>query len=309
MKLTCSLTVSFLMLIRFYSLPAQAKYDTLVMNEDSVEVRAQAYPLKDRVLLFEKPRHFAFVTQVPRTFGWSAQEIVRKKSLPALGAIAGSTLLLILTDQKITDGVQQFSRYIGVDPERKYKTLVGFNLGSLKVNAYEAPGNLNSALYSMGEGCTSMFLCGGLFVYGKIKNDYRALQTSSQIVQASLAVGITCQLLKRVTGRESPFVATASNGVWRPFTSLADYQKHVPRHDAFPSGHLATMMATLVVLADNYPEKRWIKPVGYSLMALTGLAMINNGVHWAGDYPLALGIGYIFGKMSVKMNRMVRPRK
>ena len=79
-------------------------------------------------------------------------------------------------------------------------------------------------------------------------------------------------------------------------------------HDAFPSGHLATVMATVTVLADNYPEKKWIKPVGYSVVGLVGTAMVGNGVHWVGDYPLAIGLGYVFGKVAVKMNRTIQKK-
>jgi len=255
--------------------------------------------------VYTKPRPFAFVTKLPKTMAWSAKESFSKKSIPAWGIITSSTLVLIACDQDITDGVKRFSRYIGLDNENKYKTVVGFNVGSTHFDAYQLPQNLNSVFYSLGEGSTSLLLCGGMSLYGIAYKDNRARQTSSQILQAQLALGITCQILKRVAGRESPAASTAPGGVWRPFTKPSEYQKAVSHHDAFPSGHLATMMATVTVLAGNYPEKRWIIPVGYSVIGVTGLAMINNGVHWAGDYPLALGIGYICGKMAVKMNKLM----
>ena len=109
-----------------------------------------------------------------------------------------------------------------------------------------------------------------------------------------------------MSGRESPFAATQPGGVWHPFPNLKTYQESVSSHDAFPSGHIGTMMATTVVIAANYPEKKWIKPVGYTMMSLVGLAMINNGVHWASDYPLAIGLGYVFGHATVKMNRLMK---
>jgi hypothetical protein len=303
--------ICFSLFLLLQTAAAQNHYDTLVFSGDSSKsVKMMAYPVKDgNVFLFQKPRPFGFVTKLPRTFVNIGKETFQKKSLPAIGIIAVSSLALIAYDQKITNGVQQFADYSGLDNERKYKTVISFNIGSLKVNAYEMPQNLNSVFYSIGEGSTSIFLCGGLFAYGKIKNDYRSLQTSNQILQSQLAVGIICQLLKRVSGRESPFAATQSGGAWNPFTNWSEYQKTVSHYDAFPSGHLATMMATLVVIADNYPEKKWIKPVGYALMGLSSFAMINNGVHWAGDYPLALGIGYICGKVAVNMNRMVFNRR
>ena len=62
-------------------------------------------------------------------------------------------------------------------------------------------------------------------------------------------------------------------------------------------------MATVTVIADNYPEYKYIRPLGYSLMALLGYSMINNGVHWASDYPLGLAIGYGFAKVITNRNK------
>ena len=126
------------------------------------------------------------------------------------------------------------------------------------------------------------------------------------MAQAFVVMGLSTQLLKRVFGRESPFRATQSGGKWKPFTNWGTYQKNVSHYDAFPSGHMATLMASVVVLSENYPERRWIKPIGYSIMSLVGLAMMNNGVHWASDYPMAIGLGYVVGKVTVKMNRWVK---
>ena len=88
-------------------------------------------------------------------------------------------------------------------------------------------------------------------------------------------------------------------GDWHPFPNPGKYQKSVSNYDAFPSGHLATAMATITILAGNYPDNKYIKPVGYSLMGLLGYAMLNNGVHWISDYPLAIAIGYTCGKIAV----------
>lgn len=302
-----TLLILFLALLSWVSVSAQARYDTLVHNGDSTKTtKMMAYPQRDgTLLLYRKPKPFSFITKLPRTFGDIAKESFTKKSLKTWGIITGSTLLLVAFDQNISDGVQQFSQDIHVSSDTPYKTLIGFKLGSKEVPVYQLPQNLNTAFYSVGEGFTSIAISGGFFVYGKIKRDYRALQTASQILQVQLAVGLLTQAIKRMTGRESPFVATASGGVWKPFPGFSEYTKNTPHYDAFPSGHMATMMATVTVLADNYPSKKWIRPFGYSLMGLVGLAMINNGVHWASDYPLALGIGYVTGKVAVKMNRIV----
>ena len=64
-------------------------------------------------------------------------------------------------------------------------------------------------------------------------------------------------------------------------------------------------MSTVTILALNYPEKRYIKPVGYSLIGLVGLEMINNNVHWASDYPMAIALGYLCAKQVVKRSRKI----
>jgi hypothetical protein len=71
----------------------------------------------------------------------------------------------------------------------------------------------------------------------------------------------------------------------------------VPAYDAFPSGHMTTSLAAFIVIAENYPELRWIKPVSYSLEVLLGISMVNTGIHWYSDYPLAIFLGYSFGEL------------
>jgi hypothetical protein len=39
------------------------------------------------------------------------------------------------------------------------------------------------------------------------------------------------------------------------------------------------------------------------MMALLGFQMMNNDVHWASDYPLAIAIGYGLGKHAVSRGR------
>jgi hypothetical protein len=44
-------------------------------------------------------------------------------------------------------------------------------------------------------------------------------------------------------------------------------------------------MATITVIASNYPEIKWIKPVGYTLMGAMAFEIMSSKVHWASDYP------------------------
>lgn len=316
---TKSLLASILLLLFVavsFNLHAETRKDTIVSVavRDTFKLRkAQVFETEAATMLYFRPKPFQFLKYVPSDIAGLGKAAVAKKNLPMMGAIAASTVAFILVDQKVTDAAQQFGRYINLDPTRTTKTLVNVDLGSFDIDLLEIPQNLNSVFYFFGEGWPSIVIAGGFYSYGLAANDYRALQTTSQLTEMFFTLGITTQFLKRITGRQSPFrVDTDPNpvpgGKWHLFTAPSKYQKSVSNYDAFPSGHLATAMATLTVIAGNYPDNKYIKPVGYSMMGLLGFAMLNNGVHWISDYPLALAIGYTCGKLALSRGRQLIPK-
>jgi len=287
--------------------------DTLVYKpyKDTVRLtKAQVFDINSsESLLIYKPRPFEFLTNVPSDIAKFGKVTFAKKNLSTLGLLVGSTAILVAFDQPLLDAAQQFGRFIHLDATRKFKREISFNIGSFAVPLLDVPQNLNSAFYFIGEGWPSIFVAGSFFSYGIFKNDYRARQTSSQLAEMFFTLAVTTQALKRITGRQSPFNSTTPGGKWRPFTKPSVYQADVSNYDAFPSGHLATIMATVTILAGNYPSSRFIKPVGYSIMGILGYAMMNNGVHWAGDYPIAIAIGYTCGKIALSRGQKTVRKK
>ena len=304
-----------LFIILFFSsllLRAESKRDTLVNKawRDTVRLqKAQIIDLDENsTALFFRPKPFQFAKNVPLDLYQLGKTSFSKKNLPKLGAILAGTAVLIAFDQHITDAAQQFGRYINLDPSHKFTRVEVF-----KVPVIDLPGNLNAAFYFIGEGWPSILIAGGFYSYGLATNDYRALQTTSQLAEMFFTLAITTQFLKRISGRESPFIAMGEGsgtpgGEWRPYPNPTYYQKNVSSLDAFPSGHMATVMATITILSGNYPDNKYIKPVGYSLMGLLGYAMLNNGVHWISDYPLAIAIGYTCGKIALSRGRQIIPK-
>ena len=119
-----------------------------------------------------------------------------------------------------------------------------------------------------------------------------------------VSAGVLTQIIKHITGRVSPFRSDDGHtDKWIPFPNQVEYHKHVSHYDAFPSGHMAVCMATVTVVAENYSEVKWIRPVGYTAMTLLGFQMMNNGVHWVSDHPLAIAMGYYLGKIAVNNGR------
>ena len=255
--------------------------------------------------VFIKQKPFHFITNVPDNIVQIIKSPFKRNNIKGFLITVGATALLLPIDQPVADGVKHLSKQIHLNAETNYKVPIKF--GNTKI--LKVPQNLNSALYQLGEGGTSMILAGGLYLYGKIKHNKQAEYTASDLTETFITMGITTQLIKRISGRESPFTANPidKGGIWRPFPSFRNYQNNTSEYDAFPSGHLATMMATVTTVALNYPNKKWIKPLGYTLMGLTSFAMINTDVHWISDYPLALALGYISAQITYKKNHPKKP--
>jgi membrane-associated phospholipid phosphatase len=253
-----------------------------------------------------KTKTFSFITNLPKDYSDFCKREFRKQQLPKYAAIAVSTGLLILADQAILDGTQQFGNNINVSGDDRMKALfeVTIKTKSKPISLpFYVPTDANSTMYYIGDGAIHFGLCFGFWTYGKIAKDSRAARTGIQVMESMIASGIVIQVIKHVTGRESPFTTDVPRGVWRFFPNQTDYANHVPRYDAFPTGHLATAVSTVTVIAENYPEWRMVKPIGYGLCGLLAFSMVNNGVHWASDYPLGIALGYSFAKIVTDRNK------
>jgi hypothetical protein len=222
----------------------------------------------------EDVRWYTMFANMPRDWGRWYDVSFRKERVNEWIIIGGLTVATVLTDDNTYTPADRF-----------YKS----SSSAKKISDFCA---------NIGDGTTQFALAGTFGAYGIVFKDQKALRTGSQIVQAVLASGAIIQVLKHVTGRESPFVRTTPTGVWRILPNQVDYHRHVPHFDAYPSGHICTSIATVIVIAENYPDVKWIRPVGYAFTTLVGLGMLSNGIHWVSDYPLGLFIGYYFGMLA-----------
>lgn len=228
------------------------------------------FPSVSRTL---EPGLFDMVTNLPVDWrDWSVQTFTLDH-WPEMAAITASTAAMIIYDNELW-----------VPFKKVYET---------NRFAHDA----SDMFVNMGDGKFQFGLAAAFAGYGVLAGDKKALRTASQTVEVILACGAVVQLLKHVTGRESPIVTTTPTGVWKFFPNQIEYHKHVPHYDAFPSGHLATATATLTVIANNYPDVKWIKPVGYVCLAGIATGLVATSIHWWSDFPLALALGYGFGSL------------
>ncbi len=244
------------------------------------------------------PKPFSFVKNVPKDIAKIFSAPFHERNLGGFLITLGTTVILLPYDQDLSKEVKRFCERNGLASKEDFNSPVRFK----DARIIKIPQNLNSAFYQLGEGGTSMFVAGGLYLFGKINHDNKSICVASDLTESLITMGVVTQVLKRVTGRETPLKATTDGGEWRPFPAFTAFQKNTPNYDSYPSGHLASMSATVSTLILNYPEKNWIKVVGCSLVGLSGLSMMNNDVHWISDYPLAIALGYLSAKITFNRN-------
>ncbi len=221
-----------------------------------------------------EPGIFDFITNLPMDWRDWAVDNIRLKYWPQIALITASTAAMIVYDNQLWKPLEN-----GYD----------------RSNAFHTASDL---FVDIGDGRFQFGLAAAYAGYGLVSGDQRAMRTASQICEAILSCGGVVQLLKHVTGRESPIdITTNPTGRWDWFPNQIDYLHHTSHYDAFPSGHLSTALATLTVIANNYPEDKWILPVGYAACAGLAVGLVSTSVHWWSDYPLAIALGIGFGDL------------
>lgn len=238
------------------------------------------------------------VTAIPATSKEALKTSFSKDSLPYWGVILGSTGLLYHYDEDIYREGQKGGRRLGIGNEDNTKPVISFGGQDL----LRLPSDTGSALYFLGDGWMHTGIATGFITYGKTAENARAYNTGVMILHGMFTSTIFNQTLKRSFGRESPEVSTSKRGSWNLFPSFNDYNSKTASYDAMPSGHIMTATMTFTILSERYPEYRsFIYPLGGLWITALGFQMVNNGVHWASDYPLGIAMGYVFGKASVKI--------
>jgi membrane-associated phospholipid phosphatase len=221
------------------------------------------------------PAWYDMITNIPGDWGRSFRMTFSTSSIPTILGLSAVTLGFVAIDQHLYHASKVF-----------YKSSTDAKSAS-------------DFFVSLGDGKSQFLMAGAFAAYGVFASDQRALRTASQTVEAVVATGVVIQVLKHISGRESPAAAgDMHRGTWRPFPNLKEYHSNQTKYYAFPSGHIATAMAALTVVAENYHEAGWIRPVGYPVVGLIGISLVNKGFHWYSDLPLGVAIGYVMGKVA-----------
>ncbi len=226
-------------------------------------------------------------------------DIATDKSNLGKWAVTGVLTAGLLTyDEEILLETQRLGRRWGISTVDNLKPLI--KIGDFTI--LRGPTDFSSGLYFLGDGWIQLGTASAFLLTGALMDETRPFNTGIELFTGLTSATVFSQILKRVAGREGPAPRTRPGGAWRPFPSWTAYQKSRTRYDAFPSGHVMVTTLTFTIIRGNYPEYESILfPAQIVYLTALGFGMVNNGIHWAGDYPLGIMLGYLFGKASLRM--------
>ena len=255
-------------------------------------------PDQDAPVYEEKLPALTIVTELPGTAVDSLKSAFSKDAIPGWALILATTGITFHYDEDLLQGAQATGRRWGLSNEDHTKTV----LGAGEINLLRLPTDAASGLYFLGDGWTDFVAAGAFLATGYFSDYSRPWNTGIQLVHGMTLSAVVVQGAKRAFGRETANEQTEPGGKWRPFPSSDAYTHNTAMYDAMPSGHVMTTTLVFTIIRENYPEyDHWLFPLELGYLTVLGFAMLNNGVHWASDYPLGAGMGYVMGKASTRM--------
>ncbi len=161
-------------------------------------------------------------------------------------------------------------------------------------NKTKTSSDIGDKVTLLGSGYLTAGLVGGMYLYGHVAEDSKAVETALLSVESFALTGVFVQVIKRAAGRHRPYTGDPYNTWGGP--SLAS------SNDSFPSGHSSSAFAVASVIAMEY-DNYIVPPLAYGVAAITGYNRMQHNAHWASDVFAGAAIGYFTGKAIVASHR------
>lgn len=149
-----------------------------------------------------------------------------------------------------------------------------------------------------------------VLVVGWLRKQPRIRLAGAVAMQAVLVAFVITHVLKCVTGRLGPLHPARPDRAPFPMTESTtdfafDFWNRTVGDGRFfwPSGHTMSSMVLVTALCACFPERRWIAWVGYPLVAIMGLGMIDGDFHWTSDVIAGLCLGWAAGRVVGRSTR------
>ena len=148
--------------------------------------------------------------------------------------------------------------------------------------------NISRGLGYISGYAVSFGLPGFLFLSGTLAKNDRLRETGILQYHAlanSFTVGL---ILQRIFGRGEPYKHKGVRGGF------------FEGKNSFPSGHAISAWTLATVVAHEYPHKKWVPVLAYSLALVASSARVTGQKHFPSDVFVGAVLGYMIARHTVK---------
>ncbi len=156
--------------------------------------------------------------------------------------------------------------------------------------------DISKAFAAVGGYAPVLSLPGGLILTGVITKNDRLRETGTLQYEALASSAIIYLAASRMAGRNKPNNESKGRGEFFEGGS------------SFPSGHSQTTWALASVAAHQYPEKKWVPILGYTIATVISASRVTQGTHFPSDVFAGALTGYLIGKYVVKHSSQYSPK-
>jgi len=148
-----------------------------------------------------------------------------------------------------------------------------------------------------GNGAFALTGLAAVYIFEHFNENEKAKRATLIAAESFLITSLYATVLKYSFGRARPHNADTNHD-----DSHMHFDGFSIKNNSFPSGHSTTAFAIATVVANEYEETPYIKPISYGLATLTGLSRINDQKHWASDVFLGAALGYFTSKTLLRLH-------
>ena len=152
-----------------------------------------------------------------------------------------------------------------------------------------------SLKFSMAGGPASIATAAAMFGIGHFANKPHVRETGMLGIRATTSAWLTVKGIKSATNRERP----KRDGLEQEGDFWAGGK-------SFPSGHSAETWALATVIAQQYPEKPWVRFGAYAFAAGISASRVTGQKHFPTDVIIGAVIGPLIGRYVVRSWRKKR---
>jgi membrane-associated phospholipid phosphatase len=147
-----------------------------------------------------------------------------------------------------------------------------------------------------------------MLIYGLVHKSDETLGAAYSVLQSTLISIVYVTLLKGLTGRPHPDYKWYVNMRKQSRVFRFGFLRGSVFY-GWPGGHTMITTATFASLMSYYPDKWWLKVVGFLFIAYTATGMAMTKGHWMSDNIAGFLMGYAIGSAVGKSFRTLVNRK